>query len=92
MIQVRKIEVGEKVVSSGLGGIFPKGILIGEVTEITTDDFGLTKMAYVKPAADFSLLEEVIIAKRTITVIDGQDGNGTNKDLSNEETEAEGDE
>ena len=87
-----KIEVGEKVVSSGLGGIFPKGILIGEVTEITTDDFGLTKMAYVKPAADFSLLDEVIIAKRTITLIDGQDGSGTNTDLSNEKTEAEGDE
>ena len=85
-----KIEVGEKVVSSGLGGIFPKGILIGEVTEITTDDFGLTKMAYVKPAADFSLLEEVIIAKRAITLIDGQDGNGTNADLSNKQTEAEG--
>ena len=88
----QKIEVGEKVISSGLGGIFPKGILIGEVTEITTDDFGLTKMAYVKPAADFSLLEEVIIAKRTITLIDGQDGNGTNADLSNKQTEAEGDE
>ena len=87
-----KIEVGEKVVSSGLGGIFPKGILIGEVTEITTDDFGLTKMAYVKPAADFSLLDEVIIAKRTITSIDGRDGSGTNTDLSNKKTEAEGDE
>ena len=87
-----KIEVGEKVISSGLGGIFPKGILIGEVTEITTDDFGLTKMAYVKPAADFSLLDEVIIAKRTITSIDGQDGSGTNTDLSNKKTEAEGDE
>ena len=49
-------------------------------------------MAYVKPAADFSLLEEVIVAKRTITLIDGQDGNGTNTDLSNENTEAEGDE
>ncbi len=88
----KKIEVGEKVVSSGLGGIFPKGIPIGEITEVTTDDFGLTKMAYVKPSADFSLLEEVIIAKRSITSIDGLDGEGTNKDLSNENTEPEGDE
>lgn len=88
----KKIEVGEKVVSSGLGGIFPKGIPIGEITEVTTDDFGLTKMAYVKPSADFSLLEEVIIAKRSITSIDGLDGDGTNKDLSNENTEPEGDE
>ncbi|KGR83415.1 rod shape-determining protein MreC [Lysinibacillus odysseyi] len=88
----KKIEVGEKVVSSGLGGIFPKGIPIGEITEVTTDDFGLTKMAFVKPSADFSLLEEVIIAKRSITSIDGLDGEGTNKDLSNKNTEPEGDE
>ncbi|WP_413362900.1 rod shape-determining protein MreC [Lysinibacillus sp. 3P01SB] len=88
----KKIEVGEKVVSSGLGGIFPKGIPIGEITEVTTDDFGLTKMAFVKPSADFSLLEEVIIAERSITSIDGLDGAGTNNDLTNENTKAEGDE
>ncbi|MGN7476781.1 rod shape-determining protein MreC [Solibacillus silvestris] len=81
------IEVGSKVLSSGLGGIFPKGILIGEVTEVTTHDFGLTKMAYVKPAADFSMLEHVIIAKRKTTSVDGSDGNGTNEDLTNEPVE-----
>lgn len=77
------VKAGEKVLSSGLGGIFPKGILIGEVTEVTTDDFGLTKMAYVKPAADFSMLENVIIAKRQTISIDGSDGNSTNNDLTN---------
>lgn len=81
------VEEGEQVVSSGLGGIFPKGILIGEVTEVTTDDFGLTKMAYVKPAANFSLLDHVIIAKRSVTSIDGYDGNNTDKDLTNDTTE-----
>ncbi len=64
-----EIKEGELVVSSGLGGIFPKGILIGEITEITTDDFGLTKMAYIKPAADFSMLQDVMIAKRNVTSI-----------------------
>ncbi|WP_332647164.1 rod shape-determining protein MreC [Lysinibacillus sp. 54212] len=82
-----KIEKGELVVTSGLGGIFPSGIPIGEVTEVTTDDFGLTKLAYVKPAADFSLLENVVIALREVTAIDGLDGDGTNKDLSNPNTE-----
>ncbi|OCS88442.1 rod shape-determining protein MreC [Caryophanon tenue] len=81
------IEEGEKVVSSGLGGIFPKGILIGEVTEVTTDDFGLTKLAYIKPAADFSLLDHVIIAKRSVTAIDGYDGDNTGQDLTNEPVE-----
>lgn len=77
------VKEGEKVVSSGLGGIFPKGVPIGEITEVSTDDFGLTKMAYVKPSADFSFLENVVIAKRTLTVIDGSDGDATNEDLSN---------
>lgn len=77
------VKEGEKVVSSGLGGIFPKGVPIGEITEVSTDDFGLTKMAYVKPSADFSILENVVIAKRTLTVIDGSDGDATNEDLSN---------
>lgn len=77
-----KVNVGEKVVTSGLGGVFPKGILIGEVTEVTTDDYGLTKMAYVKPAADFSMVEDVIIAKRTAAIVDGSDGSDTNADLT----------
>ena len=76
------VKEGEKVVSSGLGGIFPKGVPIGEITEVSTDD-GLTKLAYVKPSADFSILENVVIAKRTLTVIDGSDGDATNVDLSN---------
>ncbi|MGB3100873.1 MAG: rod shape-determining protein MreC, partial [Psychrobacillus psychrotolerans] len=62
-----EVKKGQKVTTSGLGGIFPKGILIGEVTEVTTDDYGLTKLAYVKPAASFSILDHVIVSKRTIT-------------------------
>jgi len=77
------VKKGQQVVSSGLGGIFPKGVPIGEITEVSTDDFGLTKMAYVKPSADFSILDHVVIANRTSTVIDGLDGNATNKDLTN---------
>ena len=86
------IEEGSKVVTSGLGGIFPKGILIGEITEITTDDFGLTKMAYVKPAANFSLLENVTILMRSVTAVDGIDGDSTNEDLTNDPLEEAGDE
>lgn len=72
-----EIEVGEKVISSGLGGIFPKGLPIGEVTEISTDDYGLTKMVYIRPAAQFSMLDHVMIAKRTSVTVEGTDGDGT---------------
>ena len=60
------VEVGQKVMSSGLGGIFPKGLLIGEVTEISTDDYGLTKLVYVRPAADFYYARSCDDCKKTI--------------------------
>lgn len=77
-----EVKKGQKVTTSGLGGIFPKGIIIGEVTEVTTDDYGLTKLAYVKPAASFSILDHVIVSKRTITNVDGTDGGNTDADLT----------
>lgn len=86
------VNVGEQVISSGLGGIFPKGVPIGEITEVSTDDYGLTKLVYVKPSANFALLDHVIIAKRTVTEIDGADGKGTNEDLTNLEKDSEGEE
>lgn len=77
------LEEGDRVVSSGLGGIFPKGIVIGEITEVTIDDFGLTKLAYVKPAADFSMLNHVVIADRLMPEVDGED-NGMTEDEEEE--------
>ena len=70
---------GDKVISSGLGGIFPKGLSIGEITEVSTDDYGLTKLAYIRPAAKFSMLDHVIVAKRKSETVDGTDGDGTGR-------------
>lgn len=72
-----EVEEGQKVISSGLGGIFPAGLFIGEVTEVSTDDHGLTKMVFIRPAADFSMLDHVIVTKRQSETVDGTDGNGT---------------
>lgn len=75
-----EVKEGQMVESSGLGGIFPKGLLIGEVTKVSTDDFGLTKLAYIRPAANFSMLDHVMVAKRTSMTDDGTDGNSTSDD------------
>ncbi|ANU25637.1 rod shape-determining protein MreC [Planococcus versutus] len=77
-----ELKKGDQVMSSGLGGIFPKGILIGTITEVTIDEFGLTKLAYVKPAANFSLLDHVIIADRVMEEVDGEDNGVTGDDES----------
>lgn len=52
---------GDKIVTSGLGGLFPKGIIIGEVTDVVNDEGGLLKYAILKPGVDFSRLEEVFV-------------------------------
>ncbi|WP_445612788.1 rod shape-determining protein MreC [Geobacillus sp. YF-1] len=61
-----KVEKKQKVLTSGLGGVFPKGLPIGEVTEIKPGQYGLTKIVYVKPFANLYDIDDVIIVKRTI--------------------------
>ena len=56
-----EIDVNDVVVTSGLDGIFPKGVLIGRVSGVTRKDFGLFQVAEVAPAVDFSRLEEVLV-------------------------------
>ena len=60
----RDVNIGDRVYTSGLGGIFPSGILIGTVSEITTDSYDLAKVIKVKPSADFSDINYVSILKR----------------------------
>ncbi len=55
------IYVGDDIVTSGLDGVFPGGIHIGEVTAIEYSVTGLTKTAYLKAYVNFSRLEEVFI-------------------------------
>lgn len=57
------INVGDLVFTSGLGGVYPKDIPIGQVKEIQLDPSGLLKTAYIQPLVDFDSLEEVYIVK-----------------------------
>ena len=56
-----EIKVGDRIVTSGTGGTFPKGLFIGFVTKLYFEKFGLHKSADVKPAVDFGKLEEVLV-------------------------------
>ena len=57
------LQPGDRVVTSGLDGVFPKGMLIGEITGLKAKDQGLFQTAEVQPAVDFSKLEEVLIVQ-----------------------------
>ena len=59
-----KVSVGDMVYTSGLGGVFPSGILIGKVNQITTDVYDLAKIIKVSPSANFEDINYVTVLKR----------------------------
>jgi rod shape-determining protein MreC len=56
-----EVEVGDLLVTSGVGRRFPKGIPVGTVTQVVRQDFGIYQQVIATPAVDFSRLEEVLI-------------------------------
>nr|WP_325213711.1 rod shape-determining protein MreC [uncultured Oscillibacter sp.] len=54
---------GDVVVTSGLGGYYPSGLVIGSVEEVQVDDSGAASYAILAPAADFDALTEVFVIK-----------------------------
>jgi rod shape-determining protein MreC len=64
------IEKGQKVVTSGSSGIFPAGLVIGEVMEVEPDSYGLSQMAYIKPEADLYDIDRVFVTERVKETID----------------------
>jgi rod shape-determining protein MreC len=61
------VEVGDQVITSGLGGLFPKGLVIGSVlrAELNRDN-SMYQEIEVTPAVDFLRLEEVLILVPTL--------------------------
>lgn len=62
-----EIQIGDTVTTSGLGGVYPKDLIIGKVINIDEDKSKLLKSALIQPAVDFKRLEEifVVIPKET---------------------------
>ena len=61
-------EAGDMVITSGMGGIYPAGLLIGEIEEVLPESDGMTLYGVVKPYADLSRLSQVLV----ITEFSGQ--------------------
>lgn len=55
------LEPGDVLVTSGLGSVFPKGLVVGVVTAVTRGKFGLYQTAEVEPRVDFRRLEGVLV-------------------------------
>ena len=59
---------GDYIVTSGTGGIFPEGLMVGTVEQVGTEAGGVSLYATVKPAVSFSTVTQVMI----ITEFEGQ--------------------
>jgi rod shape-determining protein MreC len=55
------VRVGDVVITSGLGGVYPKGLRLGEVLEVSESGGQLMQLATLKPAVDFGRLEQLFI-------------------------------
>jgi len=61
VLRKHDISVGDTVVSSGLDGVFPKGLRVGRISEIVRLNAGIFQKVSVTPYVDFEILEEVFI-------------------------------
>ncbi len=56
-----EVDVGDLLLTSGVGCRFPKGIPVARVSKVTRRDFGIYQTVEAEPTVDFSRLEEVLI-------------------------------
>ncbi len=63
------IIIGDYVETSGLGGIYPKGILIGKVIEIKPELQSISQYAVIEPAANLDKITEVFVIKTEVAEI-----------------------
>jgi rod shape-determining protein MreC len=62
----KKIKKNSLVITSGYGGIFPKGLLIGKVVDVKVDQYGLNQTAYIEPSTDFYDINNVMVVQREV--------------------------
>ena len=70
------VQIGDTLVTSGLDGVFPKGLPIGRVTAIDKRGQGLFQSADVAPRVDFDQLEEVLVTRGPVVVLGPTDEAG----------------
>ena len=61
VLRKNDVRVGDTIVSSGLDGVYPKGLRIGFVTEVVEHDADIFHEVIITPFVDFEKLEEVLV-------------------------------
>ena len=61
VLRTDDIQIGDILVSSGLGGVYPKSVPVGVVSKVKKKLFGISQDVEVRPSVDFNKLEEVLV-------------------------------
>ncbi len=61
LLRAEEVAVGDVVVTSGLGGNFPKGLMVGEIKKVDKKGHGVFQYAELVPSVDMTQLEEVFV-------------------------------
>jgi rod shape-determining protein MreC len=64
VVKTGDVMVGDLVVTSGMGGVYPKGLPVGKVIEVSEDPWEMFKGVKVQPMVDFDKLEEVLVLSK----------------------------
>jgi rod shape-determining protein MreC len=70
VLRKHNISVGDTVVSSGMDGVFPKGLPVGRISEIVRLNAGIFQKVSLTTSVDFEILEEVFIITRPTVDLD----------------------
>jgi rod shape-determining protein MreC len=70
LLRSADVSIGNRVVTSGIGGVFPAGLLVGEISFVTSPNVGVFREAELKPSVPFRQLEEVLV------VVPAEEGEG----------------
>ncbi len=63
--RAEEVKVGDNILSSGLDGVFPKGLPIGTIIKVKKPSFGVLQEAYMRAHISMSQVEEVLILNRS---------------------------
>lgn len=79
------VKEGEAVVSSGMGGVYPRGIYVGKVSKVETAKDGLTKNVAIRSVIDFNRLYDLLVFHPEDSIQTGEGESSADKPVSGDQ-------
>ena len=73
LLRTEEVVMGDVVVTSGLGGNFPKGLMVGEIRKVEKEGHGIFQYAELVPSVDLTKLEEVFVITESLLLPLGEE-------------------